>query len=55
MGTLQADAPDKQVVTTYKEDCVGRQVPAQSTDPAHLQGYPVITLKQAEGSTETRF
>ena len=39
---FKADAPDKQVATNYKKDCLGCHVPAQSTDWIYIQGYPVL-------------
>jgi hypothetical protein len=41
----KADAPDKQVATDYKKDCLGCHVPAQSTDWIYVQGYPVLKAK----------
>jgi hypothetical protein len=38
-------APDKQVATNYKKDCLGCHVPAQSTDWVYVQGYPVLKAK----------
>jgi Cytochrome P460 len=42
---FKADAPDKQVATTYKKDCLGCHVPAQATDWIYVQGYPVLAAK----------
>ena len=39
---FKADAPDKQVATDYKKDCLGCHVPAQKTDWTYVQGYPVL-------------
>jgi hypothetical protein len=39
---FQADAPDKQVATDYKKDCLGCHIPAKSTDWTYIQGYPVL-------------
>ena len=39
---FKADAPDKQVATDYKKDCIGCHVPAKSTDWTYIQGYPVL-------------
>jgi Cytochrome P460 len=39
---FKADAPDKQVATNYKKDCLGCHVPAQSTDWVYIRGYPVL-------------
>jgi hypothetical protein len=41
----KADAPDKQVATDYKKDCLGCHVPAQDTDWVYVQGYPVLKSK----------
>jgi hypothetical protein len=41
----KADAPDTQVATNYKKDCLGCHVPAQSTDWVYVQGYPVLKSK----------
>ena len=37
-----ADAPEKQVATDYKKDCLGCHVPAKSTDWVYVKGYPVL-------------
>jgi hypothetical protein len=42
---FQADAPDKQVATNYKKDCLGCHVPAKGTDWIYVQGYPVLKSK----------
>src|ERR1700745_1880957 len=42
---FKADAPEKQVATNYKKDCLGCHVPAQSTDWVYVQGYPVLKSK----------
>lgn len=42
---FKADAPDKQVATSYKKDCLGCHVPAHATDWVYVQGYPVLTSK----------
>jgi len=39
---FKADAPDKQVATDFKKDCMACHVPAQSTDWVYVQGYPVL-------------
>ena len=38
----KSDAPDKQVATDYKKDCLGCHVPAKNTDWVYVQGYPVL-------------
>jgi hypothetical protein len=40
-----ADAPDKQVATDYKKDCLGCHIPAQTTDWIYVQGYPILSSK----------
>ena len=42
---FKADAPDKQVATSFKKDCLGCHIPAQSTDWVYVQGYPVLKSK----------
>jgi hypothetical protein len=42
---FKSDAPDKQVATDYKKDCLGCHIPAQSTDWVYVQGYPVLKTK----------
>jgi hypothetical protein len=42
---FKADAPDKQVATDYKKDCLGCHIPAQATDWIYVQGYPVLAAK----------
>jgi Cytochrome P460 len=42
---FKADAPDKQVATDYKKDCLGCHIPAQSTDWIYVKGYPVLASK----------
>ena len=39
---FKADAPDKQVATDYKKDCLGCHVPAKSTDWTYVQGFPPL-------------
>lgn len=39
---FKADAPDKQVATDYKKDCLGCHIPAKSTDWTYIEGYPVL-------------
>jgi hypothetical protein len=41
----KSDAPDKQVATNYKKDCLGCHVPAKATDWTYVQGYPVLNTK----------
>ena len=42
---FKADAPNKQVATDYKKDCLGCHMPAKSTDWTYVQGFPVLTSK----------
>jgi len=42
---FKSDAPDKQVATDYKKDCLGCHIPARGTDWVYLQGYPVLASK----------
>lgn len=42
---FKADAPDKQVASDYKKDCLSCHIPAQSTDWIYVQGYPVLKSK----------
>ena len=42
---FKSDAPDKQVATDYKKDCLGCHIPAQATDWIYVQGYPVLAAK----------
>ena len=42
---FKSDAPDKQVATDYKNDCLGCHVPAKATDWVYVQGYPVLMSK----------
>ena len=42
---FQADAPDKQVATSFTRDCQGCHIPASSTDWVYVQGYPVLSSK----------
>jgi Cytochrome P460 len=38
----KSDAPDKQVATDYKKNCLGCHVPAKATDWVYIHGYPVL-------------
>jgi cytochrome P460 len=42
---FKSDAPDKQVATDYKKDCLGCHIPAKMTDWVYIQGYPVLKSK----------
>jgi hypothetical protein len=42
---FKADAPEKQVATDHKKDCLGCHIPARSTDWIYVQGYPVLKSK----------
>jgi hypothetical protein len=37
-----SDAPDKQIATDFKKDCIGCHIPAKATDWIYIQGYPVL-------------
>src|SRR5512137_151695 len=39
---FKADAPDKQVATDHKKDCISCHVPAKANDWIYVQGYPVL-------------
>ena len=39
---FKSDAPDKQVATDYKKDCIGCHVPAKADDWIYVKGYPVL-------------
>src|SRR5262249_15370756 len=42
---FNADAPDKQIATDFKKDCLGCHIPAQDTDWVYVSGYPVLGAK----------
>src|SRR5215475_6315425 len=42
---FNSDAPDKQVATDYKKDCLGCHIPARDKDWVYVQGYPVLAAK----------
>lgn len=42
---FKSDAPDKQVATDYRKDCLGCHIPAKSTDWIYVKGYPVLRSK----------
>ncbi len=42
---FKSDAPDKQVATDYKKDCLGCHIPAKANDWVYVQGYPVLAAK----------
>jgi hypothetical protein len=39
---FKSDAPDKQVATDYKKDCLGCHIPAKATDWVYVHGYPAL-------------
>ncbi len=41
----KSDAPDKQVATDFKKDCLGCHIPAHATDWVYIQGYPGLAAK----------
>ena len=42
---FHSDAPDKQIATDFKIDCLGCHIPAKTTDWVYIQGYPVLASK----------
>src|SRR5262245_33838751 len=42
---FKSDAPDTQIATDFKKDCLGCHIPAQDTDWVYVQGYPVLGAK----------
>jgi hypothetical protein len=42
----KSDAPDKQVATDYKKDCLGCHIPAKNMDWIYVQGHPVLHSQQ---------
>ena len=42
---FKADAPDKQVATDFKKDCLGCHVPAKADDWIYIKGYPPLHSK----------
>ena len=42
---FKSDAPDKQVATDYKKDCLGCHVPAKADDWIYVKGYPLLHSK----------
>ena len=42
---FKPDAPEKQVATDYKKDCINCHIPAKSTGWTYVQGYPVLKSK----------
>ena len=42
---FKADAPDKQVATDYKKDCLSCHIPAKSADWTYVQGFPPLKSK----------
>src|SRR5262249_40868778 len=47
---FKSDAPDTQIATDFKKDCLGCHIPAQETDWAYVSGYPVLSAKRAAGA-----
>jgi len=39
---FKSDAPDTQIATDFKKDCLGCHIPAQQTDWVYVSGYPVL-------------
>ena len=42
---FKSDAPDKQVATDYKKDCLGCHIPAKADDWIYVRGYPPLHSK----------
>ena len=42
---FKSDAPDKQVATDHKKDCLGCHQPAKADDWIYVKGYPVLHSK----------
>jgi len=42
---FKSDAPDTQIATDFKKDCLGCHIPAQETDWVYVNGYPVLGVK----------
>ena len=42
---FKANAPDKQVATDFKKDCLGCHVPAKADDWIYVKGYPPLHSK----------
>lgn len=47
-----ADAPDVQIATNYKVDCLGCHVPVKDRDWVYTFGYPVLEVKAREPAPE---
>lgn len=45
----KADAPDKQVATDFRKDCLNCHIPAQESDWIYVQGYPVLHAAKKSG------
>ena len=39
---FKSDAPNKQIATDYKKDCLGCHIPAKADDWIYVKGYPVL-------------
>ena len=46
---FKADAPDKQVATDFKKDCLSCHSPAQADDWIYIKGYPVLHPNKNSG------
>jgi hypothetical protein len=42
---FKSEAPERQVATDYKKDCLGCHVPAKADDWIYVKGYPVLHSK----------
>jgi len=45
---FRADAPERQVATDYRQDCLGCHEPARETDLVYVQGYPLLGLRRPQ-------
>lgn len=39
---FKSDAPDKQVATSFRDDCMGCHIPARGDDWVYVGGYPTL-------------
>ena len=39
---FKSDAPDRQIATNFRKDCLGCHIPAKQTDWVYVHGYPVL-------------
>ena len=43
---FEADRPDRQTATDYRQDCLDCHEPARDTDLVYVQGYPVLGMRR---------